>query len=59
MNINNSSVLDMVNIIIAKQRLNKNEILHVVKLARLSNDIKELEDNLKWESVKSKININN
>ena len=52
MNINNSSVLDMVNIIIAKERLNNYEILQVVKLARISNDIKELKDNLKWENLK-------
>ena len=52
MNVNNASVLDKINILIASERLNKNQILHVVKLASISNDINELKENLKWEFLK-------
>ena len=49
MNINDESVLEMLNNIIAIDRLNKRQILHMVKLVYLSNDINDLKDNLKWE----------
>tara|TARA_B100000886_G_scaffold326748_1_gene273535 strand:- start:31 stop:198 length:168 start_codon:yes stop_codon:yes gene_type:complete len=53
MDINNKSVLEMLNKLIAIDRLNKNQILQVVNLASVSNDINELKDNLNWESSKS------
>jgi len=53
MNINDKSVLEMLNRLIAIDRLNKNQILQMVNLASLSNDIDDLKDNLKWECTKS------
>ncbi len=53
MNINDKSVLDMLNNLIAINRLNKAQILQMVNLVSLSNDINDLKDNLKWESSKS------
>ena len=53
MNINDKSVLEMLNKLIAIDRLNKNQILQMVNLVSLSNDINDLKDNLKWESYKS------
>ena len=53
MNINDNSVLEMLNKLIAIDRLNKTQILQMVKLVSLSNDINDLKDNLKWESSKS------
>ena len=58
MNINDASVLDKINSIIASDRLNKYQILHIVNLASISCDIKELKDNMKWESFQSKYKIN-
>ena len=52
MNINDKSVLQMLNNLIAVDRLNKAQILQMVNLVSLSNDINELKDNLKWESPK-------
>ena len=52
MNINDKSVLEMLNTLIAIDRLNKTQILQMVKLVSLSNDINDLKDNLKWESSK-------
>ena len=52
MNINDKSVLEMLNKLIAIDRLNKNQILQLVKLASLSSDIKDLKDNLNWETYK-------
>ena len=49
MNINDKSVLEMLNRLIAIDRLNKNQILQMVNLVSLSNDINDLRDNLKWE----------
>ena len=60
MNINDKYVLEMLNKLIAINRLNKTQILQMVKLVSISNDINDLKDNLKWES--SKVfhqNINN
>ena len=54
MNINDESVLEMINRLIATDRLNKNEILQLVNLASISNNINELEENMKWETLKSK-----
>ena len=54
MNVNDPSVLQMINSLIASDRLNKNQILQIVNLASISNSIKELKDNIKWETFKSK-----
>ena len=53
MNINDKYVLEMLNKLIAVDRLNKNQILQMVNLVSLSNDLNDLKDNLKWESSKS------
>ena len=50
MNINDKSVLEMLNKFIAIDRLSKNQILQMVNLVPLSNDINDLKDNLEWES---------
>jgi len=53
MNINDKSVLEMLNKLIAIDRLNKTQTLQMVNLVSLSNDINDLKDNLEWESSKS------
>ena len=53
MNINDKSVLEMLNKIIVIDRLNKTQILQMVNLVSISNDIKDLKENLIWESSKS------
>jgi len=53
MNINDKSVLEMLNKLIVINRLNKSQILQMVNLVSISIDINDLEDNLKWESSKS------
>jgi len=53
MNINDKSVLEMLNKIIVIDRLNRNQVLQMVNLVSISNDINDLKDNLKWESSKS------
>ena len=53
MNINDKSVLEMLNKLIVIKRLNKSQILQMVNLVSISNDIHDLKDNLKWESSKS------
>ena len=53
MNINDKSVLEMLNRVIAIDRLNKTQILQMVNLVSISDDINDLKDNLKWESPKS------
>ena len=60
MNIGDKSVLEMLNNLIAINRLNKTQILQMVNLVSLSNDMNDLIDNLKWESYKSsqKNNLN-
>ena len=52
MNINDKHVLEMLNKLIAIDRLNKTQIIQMVNLVSLSNDINELKDNLKWENNK-------
>mgnify|MGYP001189621842 CR=1 FL=1 len=54
MNVNDASVLELINRLIASDRLNKNQILQLVNLASVSNNINELEENMKWETFKSK-----
>ena len=39
MNVNDASVLEMINRLIATDRLNKNQILQLVNLASISNSI--------------------
>jgi len=53
MNINDKSVLEMLNKLIAINRLNKTQILQMVNLVSISNDLNDLKDNLKWESSNS------
>ena len=52
MNINDKSVLEMLNKLIAINRLNKTQILQLVNLVSISKDYNDLKDNLKWESSK-------
>ena len=58
MNVNDASVLEMINRLIVTDRLNKNQILQLVNLASISNSINELEENMKWETLKSKYQNN-
>ena len=53
MNINDKSVLEILNKLIAIDRLNNSQILQMVNLVSISNDINDLKENLKWESSKS------
>ena len=53
MNINDKSVLEMLNKLIVINRLNKSQILQMVNLVSISNDFNHLKDNLKWENSKS------
>ena len=53
MNINDKSVLEMLNKFIAINRLNKTQILQMVNLVSISYDFNDLKDNFKWESSKS------
>ena len=53
MDINDKTVLEMLNNLITIDRLNKTQILQMVNLVSLSYDINDLKDNLKWESIKS------
>ena len=53
MNINDKSVLEKLNNLIVIKRLNKNQILQMVNLVTLSNDINDLEENIKWEGPNS------
>ena len=50
MDINEKSVLEGLNKLIAIDRLNKSQVLKMVNLISLSNDIDDLKDNLKWEN---------
>ena len=50
MNVNDKAVLEILNKLIAIERLNKSQILQMVDLASLSKNISDLKDNLKWES---------
>ncbi len=53
MNINDKTVLEMLNKLIVINRLNKSQILQMANLVLISNDINDLKENLKWESSKS------
>ena len=50
MDIKDKAVLDMLNTLIISNRLNKSEILLMVKLVSVSNDIEDLIENLEWET---------
>ena len=50
MNINDNTVLSILNKFIATYRLNKIQILQMVKLVPISNDIDDLRENLEWET---------
>ena len=54
MNVNDSAVLEMINRLITIDRLNKKQILQLVNLASISKNINELEENMEWETFKSK-----
>ena len=49
MNTNDKYVLDMLNKLIVINRLNETQMLQMVNLVSISNDIDDLQDNLKWE----------
>ncbi|WP_193741608.1 hypothetical protein [Prochlorococcus marinus] len=51
MNIKDKTVLEMLNKLIVKDRLTKNQILQMVNLVSLSKDLNDLKDNFKWEST--------
>ena len=53
MNISDEFVLEMLNNLIATERLNRIQILQMINLVSLSNDIDDLKDNLKWETPSS------
>ena len=53
MNINDQSVLELLNKLIVINRLNKSQILQMVNLVSISYDMNDLKDNLQWESSKS------
>ena len=53
MNINDKFVLEMLNKLIAINRLNKTQILQMVNLVSISNNFNDLKENLKWEGSKS------
>ena len=53
MNINDKSVLEMLNKFIVVDRLNKSQVLKMINLVSLSNNIDDLKDNLKWENSNS------
>ena len=54
MNVNEFSVLEKINRLIVTDRLNKIQILQLVKLASISKSIQELKDNMKWENFNHK-----
>ena len=54
MNIKDDSVLEMINNLIATDRLNKSQILQIVNLASISKSVRELKENMEWEKISSK-----
>ena len=54
MDVNDTLVLEMINCLIATNRLNKKQTLHIVNLASISNNIQELKDNMNWETLTPK-----
>ena len=58
MDINDASVLEMLNQFISINRFNKIQILQIVKLVPVSNSFDELKENVKWENITTKYKIN-
>ena len=54
MDVNDTNVLEKINTLIATNRLSRIQILQLVNLATISYNINELEENIKWETFKSK-----
>tara|TARA_Y100000739_G_scaffold210446_1_gene201013 strand:+ start:679 stop:846 length:168 start_codon:yes stop_codon:yes gene_type:complete len=54
MKVNDASVLEMINRLIATKRLDNNQILQLVNLVSISCNLNDLEENMKWETFKSK-----
>ena len=52
MNVNDDSVLEIINNLIASDRLNKIQILQILNLVSISKSINELKENIKWEKLK-------
>ncbi len=57
MNINDNYVLDILNKLIVSRRLNKSEVLQMVTLVSVSIDIRDLKENLKWETTRPNIKL--
>ena len=57
MNINDNYVLDMLNKLKVSERLNKSEILQMVTLVSISDDIRDLKENLKWETFYTNVKL--
>ena len=57
MNINDNYVLDMLNKLIISERLNKSEILQMFTLVSISDDIRDLKENLKWEPFYASVKL--
>ena len=55
MNIEDNSVLNKINSLIAKNRFNKSEKLKIVDLVSISNNINDLMENLEWEASSKKV----
>ena len=51
MDVKDEYVLEMLNKLIAANRFNKLQSLHIVKLATISKDYEELKDNMTWENI--------
>ncbi len=54
MNINDKSVIDLLNRLIVAERLNKSQVLQMIELVSISDDIGDLKENLRWESTNIK-----
>ena len=58
MDVNNKNILNKLNRYIASERLNKSQILQMANLLKVSHDLNDLKENLKWEeSIKNKNTI--
>ena len=55
MNVNDPSILEKINNLIASERLSKSQILKLVNLASISNSFRELKDNINWETLNPNI----
>ena len=51
MNVNDPSVLEMINSFIASNRLNKREVLSLVNMVSISSNFNDLKENIQWEST--------